>query len=139
MILTEHIPFKVDRQLAEASIKNNKPLIVSGIIQAANKKNQNERVYPKGILEREDNSSMASSIELRVPFLDHRLVEFAATIPNKFKIHNIAKKISLTSDLTSEVYDLVRSALDLEPMEVAAQKGQTISSNVRTNITADSE
>tara|TARA_R110001592_G_scaffold139786_1_gene359874 strand:- start:115 stop:756 length:642 start_codon:yes stop_codon:yes gene_type:complete len=52
-ILTEHIPFKVDRQLAEAAIKNNKPLIVSGIIQAANKKNQNERVYPKGILERE--------------------------------------------------------------------------------------
>ena len=53
MILTEHIPFKVNRQLAEQSIKENKPLIVSGIIQAANKKNQNERVYPKGILKRE--------------------------------------------------------------------------------------
>jgi len=53
MILTEHIPFKVDRQLAEAAIRDNKSLVVSGIIQAANKKNQNERVYPKGILQRE--------------------------------------------------------------------------------------
>tara|TARA_R110001583_G_scaffold80532_1_gene216136 strand:- start:198 stop:839 length:642 start_codon:yes stop_codon:yes gene_type:complete len=53
MILTEHIPFKVDRQLAEAAVKENKPLIVSGIIQAADKKNQNERVYPEKILKRE--------------------------------------------------------------------------------------
>ena len=53
MILTEHIPFKVDRQLAEAAIRDNKSLVVSGIIQAANKKNQNERVYPEKILKRE--------------------------------------------------------------------------------------
>ena len=53
MILTEHIPFKVDKQLAEAAIKEKKPLIVSGIIQAADKKNQNERVYPEKILKRE--------------------------------------------------------------------------------------
>ena len=70
-----------------------------------------QKYHLKGILEREDNSSMASSIELRVPFLDHRLVEFAATIPNKFKIHNITKKISLTSDLTSEVHDITKYIL----------------------------
>ena len=70
-----------------------------------------QKYHLKGILEREDNSSMASSIELRVPFLDHRLVEFAATIPNKFKIHNITQKISLTSDLTSEVHDITKYIL----------------------------
>tara|TARA_R110000851_G_C12866710_1_gene544569 strand:+ start:31 stop:660 length:630 start_codon:yes stop_codon:yes gene_type:complete len=63
MILTEHIPFKVNRQLAEQSIKENKPLIVSGIIQAANKKNQNERVYPKGILKREVNKYIDGPIK----------------------------------------------------------------------------
>jgi asparagine synthase (glutamine-hydrolysing) len=30
--------------------------------------------------------SMAASLELRVPFLDYRLVEFAATIPSHHKI-----------------------------------------------------
>jgi hypothetical protein len=63
MILTEHIPFKVNRQLAEQSIKENKPLVVSGIIQAANKKNQNERVYPKGILKREVNKYIDGPIK----------------------------------------------------------------------------
>jgi asparagine synthase (glutamine-hydrolysing) len=29
---------------------------------------------------------MANSIETRVPFLDHHLVEFAASIPSKYKI-----------------------------------------------------
>ena len=50
MLLTEYRPFNVDKQLVEASIKANKPLIVTGVLQRANAKNQNERVYPKDIL-----------------------------------------------------------------------------------------
>ncbi|RMG82778.1 MAG: asparagine synthase [Bacteroidetes bacterium] len=34
-----------------------------------------------------DKMTMATSIEGRVPFLDHTLVEFAATIPSKYKVH----------------------------------------------------
>jgi asparagine synthase (glutamine-hydrolysing) len=33
-----------------------------------------------------DRASMAHSLEVRVPFLDHHLVEFAATIPDVFKV-----------------------------------------------------
>jgi len=53
MLLTEHIPFSVDKLLVEASIKENKSLNVKGVIQRAEAKNQNGRVYPREILERE--------------------------------------------------------------------------------------
>ena len=44
-LLTEHIPFQVDKLLVEQSIKENKPLRVSGIIQRAGVKNHNGRIY----------------------------------------------------------------------------------------------
>jgi hypothetical protein len=53
MLLTEYRSFKVNKQIAEQSIKENKPLIVSGVLQRAEAKNQNGRVYPKEILDRE--------------------------------------------------------------------------------------
>jgi asparagine synthase (glutamine-hydrolysing) len=39
-----------------------------------------------------DRLSMAHSLEVRPPFLDHRLVEFAATIPHEFKIRGWTTK-----------------------------------------------
>ena len=53
MLLQEYRQFKVDKLLVERSIKEGKPLMVSGIIQRAEAKNQNGRIYPKEILERE--------------------------------------------------------------------------------------
>jgi len=43
---------------------------------------------PDNLLLKGDKMSMAASIELRVPFLDHRLVEFGFSLPDKYKIHN---------------------------------------------------
>lgn len=47
------------------------------------------------LLMRVDKMSMAHSIEARVPFLDHRLVELAMKIPEQFKIKNKTPKYIL--------------------------------------------
>src|SRR5712671_935107 len=46
------------------------------------------RYLPLDILTKVDRMSMAHSIETRVPLLDHKLVEFAATIPADLKLRN---------------------------------------------------
>ena len=50
---------------------------------------------PDDILVKADRSSMAHSLELRCPFLDHRLVEFAASLPVALKITRLKKKYIL--------------------------------------------
>lgn len=40
------------------------------------------------LLMRVDKMTMATSVEARVPYLDHKLVEFAMTIPSDLKYHN---------------------------------------------------
>jgi asparagine synthase (glutamine-hydrolysing) len=44
------------------------------------------KTYLVELLMKQDQMSMATSIESRVPFLDHRLVEFAATLPDEMKL-----------------------------------------------------
>lgn len=48
---------------------------------------------PDDILAKVDRMSMAHSIEIRPPFLDHRIVEFAASLPGELKIRGSAQKI----------------------------------------------
>jgi len=49
-------------------------------------------LLPDQVLAFVDRLSMAHSVEVRPPFLDHRLVEFAATIPGSMKIKNGREK-----------------------------------------------
>ena len=41
---------------------------------------------------KQDQMSMAASIESRVPFLDHQLVEFAAALPPRLKLRGFTTK-----------------------------------------------
>jgi asparagine synthase (glutamine-hydrolysing) len=51
-----------------------------------------QTLLPDQVLPFVDRLSMAHSVEVRPPFLDHRLVEFAATIPGHMKIRNGREK-----------------------------------------------
>jgi asparagine synthase (glutamine-hydrolysing) len=55
------------------------------------------KTYLVELLMKQDQMSMAASIESRVPFLDHVLVEFSARIPAEYSIKGLAGKSILKS------------------------------------------
>jgi asparagine synthase (glutamine-hydrolysing) len=50
---------------------------------------------PDNILYKSDRMGMAHSLEVRPPFLDHRLVEFAASLPGNYKLRGSQMKFLL--------------------------------------------
>ena len=53
----------------------------------------------------------------------------------EWDLHQYADMVVLKERLTPDEYDSVRSALDLEPLAVAASKGHKITENIRDNLT----
>jgi len=70
-----------------------------------------QKTYLVELLMKQDQMSMASSIESRVPFLDHPLVEFAASVPDDLKIRNGEGK-----------YIVKRAVEDLLPRDIIYRK-----------------
>ena len=68
---------------------------------------------PDLLLARVDRMSMAASIECRVPFLDHKIVELCMSIPQKLKIKNSIPK-----------YLLKKGAERIIPREIIYRKKQ---------------
>ena len=50
------------------------------------------KTYLVELLMKQDNVSMAASLESRVPFLDHPLIEFTSSIPSRYSIRGLAGK-----------------------------------------------
>jgi asparagine synthase (glutamine-hydrolysing) len=53
------------------------------------------KTYLHELLMKQDQMSMAASLETRVPFLDHKLVEFAARMPDAMKLRGWTTKYVL--------------------------------------------
>jgi asparagine synthase (glutamine-hydrolysing) len=69
------------------------------------------KTYLHELLMKQDQMSMAASIESRVPFLDHPLVEFAASLPQRLKLRGWTTK-----------YVLRQAMRDLLPEEILSRK-----------------
>jgi asparagine synthase (glutamine-hydrolysing) len=69
------------------------------------------KTYLHELLMKQDQMSMAASIESRVPFLDHELVEFAARMPERMKVRGMTTK-----------YVLRKAMADVLPPEILTRR-----------------
>lgn len=73
------------------------------------------------ILVKSDRMSMAHAVEVRPAFLDHRIVEFAATIPARWKIQGARQKVVLrelmNDKLPAEVFGHGKIGFDIPAHE----------------------
>ena len=74
-------------------------------------------VLPNDMLTKVDLMSMANSLEIRVPFLDHRVVEFAFGLPDEMKItSSIRKRIvqeAYKSWIPKEIYNRPKKGFEV--------------------------
>jgi asparagine synthase (glutamine-hydrolysing) len=61
------------------------------------------------LLRMEDRSSMAFSLEARVPLLDHHVVEYGLSLPDDLKIHNGWSKFAVRRAMQGILPDVVRT------------------------------
>jgi asparagine synthase (glutamine-hydrolysing) len=66
-----------------------------------------ETYLPEDVLTKVDRMSMAHSIESRVPLLDNRVIDFAATLPARFKIKDGRRKHVLKETLRTMLPDSI--------------------------------
>jgi asparagine synthase (glutamine-hydrolysing) len=64
---------------------------------------------PDDLLIKADKMTMANSVELRVPLLDHRVLEFAASLPPSFKLKGFNLKYILKSVLSQKIPKEIRN------------------------------
>jgi len=62
---------------------------------------------PDDLLIKADKVTMANSLELRVPLLDHRLLEFAAALPPNYKLNGFSLKYIWKKALSKRVPDKI--------------------------------
>lgn len=72
--LIDTMPFQLRKNLSESiTTDGQKRLVVTGVLQRANAKNQNQRIYPRAILEREVNNYLNKEVAEKRAYgeLDH--------------------------------------------------------------------
>ena len=96
-LLVDYLPFEVEPdQINESMKENNGKLVVRGVLQRAESKNQNGRVYPKDILVREANKYTEEFINQRRAMgeLDHP----ESSVVNLQNVSHNVKKMHFEGD-----------------------------------------
>lgn len=84
---------------------NNKPHEFDGWGDLAKAQYLESTLFMSGYLlsSQGDRMTMANSVEGRYPFLDHRLIEFAAKLPEGLKMHGLNEKFLLKKMIESKI------------------------------------
>ncbi|HEX6047381.1 MAG TPA: asparagine synthase (glutamine-hydrolyzing) [Pyrinomonadaceae bacterium] len=67
------------------------------------------KTYLHELLMKQDQMSMATSLESRVPFLDHKLVEFTASLPERLKLRGWTTKYVLRKSMKNVLPEAILS------------------------------
>ena len=70
-----------------ATVKNNADHLLDAIQQI-----DLETTLAEGLLTKSDRAGMASAVEVRAPFLDQAVLDFAATLPLEERVHGFTTK-----------------------------------------------
>ena len=82
-------------QLVGRWVRHERPPLMTGVVGDIVRRMlaADAQVWlPDNLLERGDRMSMAASLELRPPFLDHHLVELAFSLPSRLKVRGLTTK-----------------------------------------------
>jgi len=101
-LIVDCITFDISKDVINEAMSKGGPFIVKGILQRAGAKNQNGRIYPKEILERESNKYNENFIKERRALgeLDH---PDSSVVNLKNVSHNVTKVMWDGDDLIGEV------------------------------------
>ncbi len=91
-----------------------------------------EKLHLPGIMQMLDATSMATAVEIRAPFVDHRLVQEAFNIPTRYKLRwkslaDFFKSLCKPAEVLSENHDITKFILrelyrDEIPREILERK-----------------
>ena len=126
---TSHgLPLAREAELAQA-IRGASPLAAIGILELA-------LFIGERLLRDTDGASMAASLEVRVPLLDHEVVEAAQAVPDADRFHPLGKKSLLRTlampDLDPSIFDRPKAGFVL-PIELWAK--DQLAENIETLFT----
>lgn len=136
VLLREYLDLKYDRNVIKEAKEKNMPILVRTIMQRANAVNQNKRIYPRAILEREVQNYKKAVAEGRATGeLDHP----DSSIVSLERVSHVVRDIGWDGDDvvgTIEILNTPKGKIAQEIMEAGIRVGissRAIGETTRTN------
>jgi len=127
-LLSEHDPFATANAFYEAA--------PGGTLERMG--HSDMQTYLVELLMKQDQMSMAASLESRVPFLDHHVVEFVAAMPASYKLRGWTTKAVLREAFTGKVPPAILKRRKMGfPTPVAAWLRSSFSGLLDEYLTSD--
>ena len=106
VLLREFVDLKYDKNLIKEAKEKGLPILVKGVLQRADAVNQNKRIYPRPILEREiDNYQKAVSEGRATGELDHP----DSSIVSLERVSHIIREIGWNNDEVVGVIEILNT------------------------------